>query len=659
MQVTSTSFVVAITILGLVGPVNTQQAGYLENEEGPKITVKECTLAGGCISKQRRVTLDANWRWIHKTSGYENCYTGNQWDKSICNQDGANCAQNCAVEGITKEKYLSTYGVSEIANGVELKFVTEHQYGVNVGSRLYILDDDNRYYMFQLKNREFALDIDVSNLHCGMNGAMYFVEMDQDGGKGKGANQAGAKYGTGYCDAQCPHDIKFIDGEANCEGWVPNPNDQSNNMGIGKYGSCCAEMDIWEANSMATAYTPHPCDLGNPGQKPAQYRCTGVDCGDNNKGERYQGVCDKDGCDINPYRMGNETDKSFYGRGPQFTINTLEPMTVVTQFITNDGTDSGDLVEIRRFYKQNGKIIHSPPTTILGDDATDSITDEFCHNKKELFNDINDFQRKGGNRAMGQSLDRGQVLALSLWDDVEVNMLWLDSAYPLDKDKREPGVLRGDCPGGESSTPTYVRNKYPDGYVRFANAAIGEIGSTLIGSDGPFPTEPPPPCVDGCSSKPGQNTPECSGQTKVRCEQMAQYENKCQWNQCPSTSTMPPTTTSTPPTTTSTPAPSTSSEPTCQLDRNMRACVAQGGSFECERCNDNTGEPCCSCDGAEDPETTTETITTTTSSQPPKLCKSWCASNPKSWEKKCRWQKCAGCSPCSARRLRGSDIVLL
>jgi cellulose 1,4-beta-cellobiosidase len=368
--------------------------------------------------------------------------------------------------------------------------------------------------------------------------------------------------------------------------------------------------------------------------------------------------------------MGNQT---FYGRGPEFVINTLEPMTVVTQFITSDGTDTGDLVEIRRFYKQEDRIIHSPPTPILGNKATDSITDEFCHDKKVLFDDTNDFQRKGGNRAMGQSLDRGHVAALSLWDDVEVNMLWLDSAYPLDKLESEPGVKRGDCPGGESSTPTYVRQKYPDHYVRFANAAFGEIGSTLIGSDGPFPTEPPPPCVDGCKSKPGQNTPECSGQTKARCEQMAQYENKCQWNQCPSTTTMLPTTTSTPPTTTSTLAPSTSSEPTCELDRNMRACVARGGSFECEKCNDSTGEPCCSCDGIEDPETTTETITTTTisqtattssqaattSSQAAKLCKKWCANNPKSWEKKCRWQKCAGCSPCSARRLRGSDIVLL
>ena len=45
---------------------------------------------------------------------------------------------------------------------------------------------------------------------CGLNGALYFVEMAKDGGKSKYAgNKAGAAYGTGYCDAQCPHDIKF------------------------------------------------------------------------------------------------------------------------------------------------------------------------------------------------------------------------------------------------------------------------------------------------------------------------------------------------------------------------------------------------------------------------------------------------------------------
>jgi cellulose 1,4-beta-cellobiosidase len=83
----------------------------------------------------------------------------------------------------------------------------------------------------------------MSNLPCGLNGAVYFSEMDQDGGmKRFPTNKAGAKYGTGYCDSQCPQDMKFINGVANNEGW----NTTSRNSGNGKYGTCCSEMDIWE-----------------------------------------------------------------------------------------------------------------------------------------------------------------------------------------------------------------------------------------------------------------------------------------------------------------------------------------------------------------------------------------------------------------------------
>ena len=39
----------------------------------------------------------------------------------------------------------------------------------------------------------------------------------QDGGLHYPGNSAGPAYGTGYCDAQCPHDIKWINGEANME----------------------------------------------------------------------------------------------------------------------------------------------------------------------------------------------------------------------------------------------------------------------------------------------------------------------------------------------------------------------------------------------------------------------------------------------------------
>ena len=132
---------------------------------------------------------------------------------------------------------------------------------------------------FQLLNKEFTFDVDVSNLPCGLNGALYFVEMDADGGKSYSTNECGAKYGTGYCDAQCPHDLKWINGEANCEGWKPSDNDK--NAGIGHYGSCCAEMDIWEANSITQAFTTHPCSSNGA------YRCEGTECGDNASGERF------------------------------------------------------------------------------------------------------------------------------------------------------------------------------------------------------------------------------------------------------------------------------------------------------------------------------------------------------------------------------------
>lgn len=223
---------------------------------------------------------------------------------------------------------------------LRLNFVTHGPYSTNIGSRVYLLDDNYDYFMFHLKNKEFTFTVDVSNLPCGINGALYFSEMLKDGGSSEySGNKAGAKYGTGYCDAQCPHDIKFINGEGNSEGWVPSKTDV--NSGTGKYGTCCQEMDIWEANETATAYTAHVCTVNK------QTRCEGTQCGDTDKDQRYQGVCDKDGCDFNPYRLG---DSNFFGVGSNFQIDTSKPFTVVTQFITEDGTDTGDLKEIKRLY---------------------------------------------------------------------------------------------------------------------------------------------------------------------------------------------------------------------------------------------------------------------------------------------------------------------
>lgn len=43
----------------------------------------------------------------------------------------------------------------------------------------------HRYRMFQLLNKEFAFDVDVSQLECGLNGALYFVRNELFGSKGE------------------------------------------------------------------------------------------------------------------------------------------------------------------------------------------------------------------------------------------------------------------------------------------------------------------------------------------------------------------------------------------------------------------------------------------------------------------------------------------
>jgi hypothetical protein len=99
-----------------------------------------------------------------------NCYTGNEWDATLC-PDGETCAAQCALEGAD---YANTYGITTAADELTLDFVTEHAYGTNVGSRVYLMEDD-KYMLFQLKNKEFSLTVDDSQLGCGLNGAVYFV----------------------------------------------------------------------------------------------------------------------------------------------------------------------------------------------------------------------------------------------------------------------------------------------------------------------------------------------------------------------------------------------------------------------------------------------------------------------------------------------------
>ncbi|KAK0629147.1 glycoside hydrolase [Bombardia bombarda] len=445
-------------LAALMGAAVAQQVGTQTTETHPKMTWQKCTASGTCTNVNSEVTIDANWRWVHDKGGYSNCYDGNTWNSTIC-KDAKTCSSNCAVDGAN---YGATYGASTSGNALTLKFITKGEYATNIGSRLYLMASATKYQMFTLLGNEFTFDVDVSKLGCGLNGALYFVSMDEDGGLSKySGNKAGAKYGTGYCDAQCPRDLKFINGEANNANWKESSNDP--NAGAGGYGSCCTEMDIWEANSISTAYTPHPC------KTVGQHRCSGDDCGGTYSETRYAGTCDPDGCDFNSFRQGV---KDFYG--PDMTVNTKKKMTVVTQFIKGS---NGQLSEIKRFYVQDGKVIPNSESTIDGNPGN-SITPEFCEKQKIAFGDDDVFKATGGFAQFSKGVAAPMVLVMSLWDDHFANMLWLDSTFPVESSPDEPGKGRGTC-DTSSGVPSEVEVSQSSNQVIYSNIKFGPIGSTF------------------------------------------------------------------------------------------------------------------------------------------------------------------------------------
>ncbi|KAF6789061.1 exoglucanase 1 precursor [Colletotrichum sojae] len=439
-----------IPALSMLAMAVAQQVGTEDPEVHPKMNWSDCS-SGTCRSVNGEVVIDANWRWTHEVGGYENCYEGNVWTNKCSGPD--DCAKRCAVEGAD---YGNTYGVKTSGDALTLKFVQEHEYGKNVGSRMYLMNGDSKYQMFTLMNNEFAFDVDLSTVECGMNSALYFVAMHEDGGLSTDVNnKAGAKYGTGYCDAQCARDLKFINGKGNIEGWQASKTD--NSAGVGNLGACCAEIDVWESNKAAYALTPHPCIDNN------YHVCDRDTCGGTYSDDRYGGGCDANGCDYNPYRMGNP---DFYGPGK--TIDTTKKFTVITRF------------EPDRMYQvfiQGDNVLEVPGAKfdgIPGDSA--DITPEFCESQFRVFGERDRFNEVGGYPQLNAALEIPMVLVMSIWSDHYANMLWLDSSYPVDR-AGEPGVDRGPCPT-TSGVPSEVIANHPNSQVIWSNVKFGPIGST-------------------------------------------------------------------------------------------------------------------------------------------------------------------------------------
>ncbi|TVY90591.1 putative endo-beta-1,4-glucanase [Lachnellula willkommii] len=408
--------IIFVLAASLIAFVSAQQPGNYTPEVHPTLTSQQCTKSGGCVTVNTSIVLDASYRWLHNVGGYDNCVSQG-FNTSVC-PDAESCSKDCALEGVD----YASYGVKTNGSALTLNlFKTENNVTSLTSPRVYLLADDTTYDMFHLLDRELSFDVDISKAGCGVNGALYLSEMR-------------------YCDAQCPSQ-NYINGVANFNGTL---------------GACCNEMDIWEANSAANAFTPHPCNVTGV------YACTEPLCGDANK---YAGVCDKDGCDFNPYRDGAP---DFYG--PNKTIDTNRKFTVVTQFLTSDNKA---LVEINRLYVQDGTVIQNAHTNITGVISQNSISDTYCKEQKIVFGATDDFSTQGGLSQMGKALDRGMVLIFSIWDDASSGMQWLDATSGTGA-----GSVRGPCSATSGDAATIMADE-PWSAVTFENIRTGEIGSTF------------------------------------------------------------------------------------------------------------------------------------------------------------------------------------
>jgi len=79
---------------------------------------------------------------------------------------------------------------------------------------------------------------------------------------------------------------------------------------------------------------------------------------------------------------------------------------------------------------------------------------------------------------MSDGMKAGMVLVLSLWDDYNSNMLWLDSTYPTDATASTLGADRGTC-ATTSGKPSDIESSEASAYVIFSNIKTGPINSTF------------------------------------------------------------------------------------------------------------------------------------------------------------------------------------
>ncbi|KAH6671000.1 exoglucanase 1 [Plectosphaerella plurivora] len=448
----------SIPIVALLAALaNAQWPGVNIAENHPPLSWKQCGSNGQCNTVGGEVVLDANWRWLPEVNGFRSCYTGQEWNDDVCPRKPIDACQ-CALEGAD---YAGMHGITSSKDALTLRYATQSQFGTTRNSRVYLMESPTLYKTFTLADNEVAFDVDLSAVGCGLNSKLFFVAMDQDGGKAAyPTNRAGAKYGTGYCDATCTRSQRYVAGRASRPWCFPNhvhwyPTQSDPNGGSGQYGACCSEIDVWNSNAHSYSMSTKLCQVNG------YHRCDNeIDCGD---GERIV-RCSRDGCDYSPYRLGQT---EFYGQGK--TVDTTQPFTVVTRFTDEQTT---------QFFVQNGQKIETPAPAIPGLSNVSGLNADYCLNVANELNTWQDtFNRVGGFQRHKAVLHQPLVMALAITDDHYAWNVWLDAVYPP-AEEGYPGSQRGPCTWTDND-PSKNQDKWKNAKVVWKNIRFGPIGSTV------------------------------------------------------------------------------------------------------------------------------------------------------------------------------------
>ncbi|EJT82554.1 hypothetical protein GGTG_02527 [Gaeumannomyces tritici R3-111a-1] len=169
-------------------------------EAYPELPTQFCTRAGGCATKRTKLVASAalhNMYWDGDKTKPCAAALNTTAECAFDNGDAAACTKKCTIEPMGD---YGRIGVSTKGDALTMRLFMPNANGTGytrINPQVYLLGEDGKgYEMFRLVNQELTFDVDMSSLGCGLNGALYFSEMDASGSRGE-LNPAGAARGTG------------------------------------------------------------------------------------------------------------------------------------------------------------------------------------------------------------------------------------------------------------------------------------------------------------------------------------------------------------------------------------------------------------------------------------------------------------------------------